>query len=116
MTTCEKWLNKLQGDLQAADEILIDLSQLRIGSDLYANLPEDFRRELRTLQATHAYMIKDLGEIMTLGDERRSRKIRALIPIVGDGLSWLFGTATKKDVREIKRNLKIIATNQNEQQ
>ena len=66
------------------------------------------------MKGTHDYLVTELEEIMSLRDERRPRNKRALIPIVGEGLSWLFGTATKSDVREIKRNLKTLASNQDE--
>ena len=101
--------------MRTVNGILNDLDNLQIGNNQNKSLPEDFRRELRTLKGTHDYMVTELDEIMSLRDERRPRNKRALIPVVGEGLRRVkFGTATKSYVREINRNLKTLASNQDE--
>lgn len=48
-------------------------------------------------------------EILDLRSELRlSRRERALIPFLGDGLKWLFGTSTEKDTERIHKEVKKI--------
>ena len=48
-------------------------------------------------------------EILELRSELRlSRRERALIPFLGDGLKWLFGTSTEKDTQRIHQEVKKV--------
>ena len=37
---------------------------------------------------------------------------RSLLPIIGDGASWLFGLVTESGLANIRKNIKSLATNQ----
>ena len=50
-------------------------------------------------------------EIEQLRNELRlSRRKRALIPFLGDGLKWLFGTSTEKDTEKLHQEIKHVKT------
>lgn len=45
------------------------------------------------------------------GEIRLSRKTRGLIPFLGDGLKWLFGTATEKDTQKLHKQISQVQVN-----
>ena len=49
---------------------------------------------------------------MSLRENATGRTKRTLVPLVGKGLSFLFGTATKNDVRVMRKGLEVLSTNQ----
>lgn len=40
------------------------------------------------------------------------REKRALLPIIGDAASWLFGLVTESELKTIRRNIENLANNQ----
>ena len=51
-------------------------------------------------------------ENFLLKSRKNSKQKRSLIPFVGDAMSFLFGTVSDTDLSNIRRNLHLVATNQ----
>lgn len=68
-----------------------------------------FRNELQNLEKNHQNLRQRLDEIKSL---HTSRNKRAVLPFVGDALSFLFGTLTSSDVEKITSNIKVFMRNQ----
>ena len=56
--------------------------------------------------------ITGIKEMLSLREKATRRTKRTLVPLVGKVLSFLFGTATKSDVRVMRKGLEVLSTNQ----
>ena len=57
----------------------------------------DLQKEIQALQDTHGNLIKYFIDVRTI----KNRSKRALLPIIGKALHFLFGTLTSADVKKI---------------
>lgn len=64
-----------------------------------------FRNELSNLAKTHQNLKHRLNDVKLLHNPN-SRNKRSLIPIIGEGLSYLFGTLASSDISSIINNVK----------
>ena len=71
------------------------------------NLTSAWFAELPFLEHQMHEIEEEFAELTSLGAKRRRR--RSLIPIVGRGLGYLFGLATKKDVRRVVQLANVTA-------
>ncbi len=68
--------------------------------------------EIKSLKGFLQAAQQDLKDILILQRSRTQRVKRAVLPIVGKALSWLFGTVSKAELRRIKQHMRILADNQ----
>lgn len=74
----------------------------------YAQLFKQLKGEVHTLNDLYNKIVGGFAEINDLGPRHR----RSLLPFIGRGLHFLFGTVTDSDLDGIKSNIKVLAGNQ----
>ena len=124
--TRSKWLTTFVIDLKPYENFLTklsnDLGKARTATDTIdqcyeAPSKQDFRSVIAGLRAEIATLQKDqinLVESYIDLQAIHTRIQRSLIPIIGKGLSFLFGTATESDLKVIHNNINKLAKNQEE--
>ena len=70
------------------------------------------RREVRSLKEFLGAAQQELKDILDIRQSQTRRVKRALLPIGGKALGFLFGTATKKELRKVYKHIDILANNQ----
>lgn len=80
------------------------------GYEYYVPLLNAQQKEVKALNDMLAVAEYELQNVVMLQSESRVK--RALVPIVGKALSFLFGTVSKSDLRKISRNINVLADNQ----
>ena len=115
----QKLINKLNEHLTEASK---DISEevLRYWQkrkpDKYLRFENTLRvvkYEVQNLNQTQAFLLSELEDIKSLHFTiRTKRNKRALLPIVGKALSFLFGTLSESDIESIKNNINTLAKNQ----
>ena len=112
-TDVQQQANMLQNQLRNITQALTDLHRTaKNGSDLeeirnreYVGYMLDmWFRERNWMEAEIDEAEREIMELRT--ELRLSRRERALIPFVGDGLKWLFGTSTEKDTERLHHEIK----------
>ena len=73
---------------------------------------KSLRVEVDLLTDTYKSVYDNFDEYQTLS-VKSQRVQRSLIPIIGQLMSTLFGTVSEKDLENINRNIKSLASNQN---
>ena len=68
------------------------------------------QKEIQALQDTSGYLIRSFVDVRII----KSRSKRALLPIIGKALHFLFGTLTSADVKRFAIIINILAQNQKE--
>lgn len=82
-----------------ADDIASDSIKNHVNNLLYIIL-----KEVKNLQEARDYAKRELKEIETM-----HRSKRALLPIIGKAMNYLFGTLDESSVEAIKRNIRKLA-------
>ena len=112
-----KQAEALRGQFQEITKTLTGLHTLQIKK---ADIDQEERRKLRFISnlldiwyREKIWMETEVEaaeqEIMDLKTELKlSRRRRGLIPFIGDGLKWLFGTSTEKDTERIHKEVRKI--------
>ena len=121
-----KWLTTFVIDLKPYKNFLTKLSnnldKARTAADTIdqfyeAPSKQDFRSVIAGLRTEIATLQKDLMNLVESYIDlhaMHTRIQRSLIPIIGKGLSFLFGTATEADLKVIHNNIDKLANNQEE--
>ena len=112
--TRSKWLSTFVIDTKPYDNFLDILSQDLRKAQIAANSiqifydfpsKEDYHKIIKGLSSEISSLQGDIIALVHSYIELHSiysRMLRSLIPIIGKGLSYLFGTATKSDLRTIR--------------
>ena len=124
-TTRSKWLVTFLIDLQPFEQFMTKLSNdilwtaglaqqiLRHydkpGKENFMNTFSNLKHKFKLLMDTHNSLSDIFKDYRTL-----RRQKRAVLPIVGKALNFLFGTVTEADLSSIKTNIRTLAENQNE--
>ena len=101
----------VQSGLNSAEGMVLKENQTN-----YQGFTINFRlikRELEHLQSTFQHLIHSYESYETLQENSSGRSKRSLLPFVGQALSFLFGTVSDSDLRNIRDNIKRLAANQN---
>lgn len=106
-------INQIKNDLARTDEII------RVMTNFYRNTnrtgyEETFislHVEIDMLTDTYNSIYDSFDEFQSLSVDNQRNK-RSLIPIVGQLMSTLFGTVSENDLDNINRNIKALASNQ----
>ena len=69
---------------------------------------ENLEKEIIYLNETRTHLFQGLLDYKLM----RNREKRALIPIIGDAASWLFGLVTESDIVNLRKNIANLARNQ----
>ena len=106
-------INQIEVDLESTDEII----EAIIRNFKYSNLSGymetliSLRVEVDLLTDTYKSVYDNFDEYQTLSVESQ-RDQKSLIPITGQLMSTVFGTVSEKDLENINRNIKSLASNQ----
>ena len=107
--------NLIREQFSKIDRALEDGSEIEPNQTAERTRNQQFLREMRTMWSQErTWMEAELrageAEIQNLRTELElSRRARGLINAFGDGLKWLFGTATETDVQKLHKQIKGIA-------
>lgn len=126
-TSHSKWLITLVHDLQPYEDFIqhikTDLKQVRryidtmsnkfhqSGEKVYVSTLLMLRKEVKLINDIHQGLLLSFGHYKDLS-QTQTRSRRALLPIVGDISSFLFGTVTEGDLQDIRSNIGKLAENQ----
>ena len=107
-------INQIEVDLESTDEIIEAIIRNYKYSNLtgYMETFKSLRVEVDLLTDTYKSVYDNFDEYQTLS-VKSQRVQRSLIPIIGQLMSTLFGTVSEKDLENINRNIKSLASNQN---
>lgn len=104
------FLNKLAKDIETARTLTEAIVSKYTGENHveYWSTFRALQKEVVYLKETRNLISQGLLDYKLLPH----REKRALIPIIGDAASWLFGLVTESDLKTIRRNIKNLANNQ----
>ena len=107
-------INQIEVDLESTDEIIEAIIKNYKYSNMlgYMETFKSLRVEVDLLTDTYKSIHDNFDEYQTLSVNSQ-RDQRSLIPIIGQSMSTLFGTVSEKDLENINRNIKSLASNQN---
>lgn len=114
----DKFITKLDSDIDKAA-----LAASRIVRHINAPESKGFLNVFKTLNKELLNIKEMKNDILNMFMDYRSinigtgsntRKKRALIPIIGKALGWLFGTVSQSDLNSVRKAVKTLARNQND--
>ena len=106
-------INQIEVDLESTDEIIEAIIRNYKYSNLsgYMETLISLRVEVDLLTDTYKSVHDNFDEYQTLS-VKSQRDQKSLIPITGQLMSTVFGTVSEKDLENINRNIKSLASNQ----
>ena len=108
----ESFAKQIRVELFKSEEVLENLKLVPVGQGQYEKLLNSYREEVQSMKTIYYMTMTGIKEILSLREKATRRTKRTLVPLVGKGLSFLFGTATKSDVRVMRKGLEVLSTNQ----
>ena len=110
----ERYMERLGDNLDNTERnIDVVLQKCRNLNNLhFLPMYEGQKREVASLKEMYAVAKQDLEDIVMIQESRRTKVKRAVLPIVGKALSWLFGTLTKNDLRKVYKQIDLLGDNQ----
>ena len=105
---------RLRKDLELV-KALFDVSKSRYFKDnedfeAFKNTFEGLHQEVLYLESVEVSIKNDISQLSPIANPVRKR--RSLLPFVGDALSWLFGTVSESDLKQIRNQISSLALNQ----
>ena len=94
-------LRRLQGNATGRDE-------KKRGIEFLEHRMSMWERERNWMEAEVQAAEKDIRQLRA--ELRLIRRSRSLIPFIGDGLKWLFGTSTEEDTRQLRKEIGDVKT------
>lgn len=108
----ENLINQISNDLHHTDSIVKTITDYYQSSNLtgYVETFKSLHIEIDILTETYTSLFDNFGEYEVLSQTQRSQ--RSLLPIIGKLMSSLFGTVSEDDLDNINRNIRNLASNQ----
>ena len=109
-----QFIDKVQNDINFINSILrseIDFYKTSNMSGYYHTM-KNLQVELDMINETFLSVKENFVDFQSINMKKGQRNKRSLIPIVGQAMSFLFGTVSEDDLEEIDKNVRIIAQNQ----
>ncbi len=103
------FVNRLQLEIDYVKALITTVLEGLDNANSYYTMVSAQQLEIIEINVTFQTAKVELREIFKLGQVNRQR--RAVIPLVGKSLNFLFGTLTKKDLRLIKDNIHTLTRN-----
>ena len=106
-------ISQIENDLTRTDEIVRTITNYYKSSNLtgYVETFESLHVEIDLLTDMYKSVYDNFDEYQSLSvDNQRSK--RSLIPLIGQLMSTLFGTVSENELDNINRNIKALASNQ----
>ena len=106
-------ISQIKSDLARTDEIVKTITNFYKRSNLtgYVETFESLHVEIDLLTDTYKSVYENFDEYQSLSVDIERGK-RSLIPIIGQLMSTLFGTVSENELDNINRNIKALASNQ----
>ena len=106
-------ISQIKSDLARTDEIVKTITNFYKRSNLtgYVETFESLHVEIDLLTDTYKSVYENFDEYQSLSVDSERGK-RSLIPIIGQLMSTLFGTVSENELDNINRNIKALASNQ----
>ena len=106
-------ISQIKSDLARTDEIVKTITNFYKRSNLtgYVETFESLHVEIDLLTDTYKSVYENFDECQSLSVDIERGK-RSLIPIIGQLMSTLFGTVSENELDNINRNIKALASNQ----
>ena len=106
-------ISQTKSDLERTDEIVKTIINFYKRSNLteYVETFESLHVEIDLLTDTYKSVYENIDEYQSLSVYSERGK-RSLIPIIGQLMSTLFGTVSENELDNINRNIKALASNQ----
>ena len=106
-------ISRIKSDLARTDEIVKTITNFYKRSNLtgYVETFESLHVEIDLLTDTYKSVYETFDEYQSLSVDSERGK-RSLIPIIGQLMSTLFGTVSENELDNINRNIKALASNQ----
>ena len=106
-------ISQFKSDLARTDEIVKTITNFYKRSNLtgYVETFESLHVEIDLLTDTYKSVYENFDEYQSLSVDIERGK-RSLIPIIGQLMSTLFGTVSENELDNINRNIKALASNQ----
>ena len=106
-------IRQIKSDLARTDEIVKTITNFYKRSNLigYVETFESLHVEIDLLTDTYKSVYENFDEYQSLSVDSERGK-RYLIPIIGQLMSTLFGTVSENELDNINRNIKALASNQ----
>ena len=131
-TTRAKWLATIVSDFDEFSNFMSlvekDIDRIEAGLDVnlnsfkindtkieaFRNVFEGLREETKYLRTLKENVETEVTQIMhqVHNSSQQHRSKRSLLPFVGEGLSWLFGVVSDRDLNEIRFQMNNLALNQ----
>ena len=108
----ESFAKQIRVELFKSEEVLENLKLVPVGQGQYEKLLNSYREEVQSMKTIYYMTMTGIKDILSLREKATRRTKRTLVPLVGKRLSFLFGTATKSDVRVMRKGLEVLSTNQ----
>lgn len=114
ITAYEGYMERLEDNLKRTKQNLVQvIHECRGSCSLqFLTMYKAQMREVESLEDMYNAATQDLTDMKEIQTSRRTRVKRALVPIVGKALSFLFGTLTKKDLNKINKQIDLLGENQ----
>lgn len=109
----ENLITQIKNDLIRTGEIVKVITDFYKRSNLtgYVETFESLHVEIDLLSDTYHSVYDSFDEYQSLSVDHHEVK-RSLLPIIGQLMSTLFGTVSENDLENIDRNIKVLASNQ----
>lgn len=106
-------INEISNDLVRTNEIVVAITNFYKSSNLtgYVETFKSLHVEIDLLTDTYKSVYDNFDEYRTLSSSDPRNK-RSLLPVIGQLMSTLFGTVSESDLENINRNIKALASNQ----
>jgi len=121
-----KWVFSFFTDLQSYQGYMTGLEvNLKRADNLTNQVVEQYRNqknpfylrlyigqknEIAALKSMYRIAKRELRDVITIQKSKRVK--RALVPFLGKVLSWLTGTLTKADLRQVSQHINVLSNNQ----
>ena len=110
----EQLMARLRKDLELV-KALFDVSKSRYFKDnedfeAFKNTFEGLHQEVLYRESAEVGIKNDIAQLSPIANPVRKR--RSLLPFVGGALSWLFGTVSESDLKQIRKQISSLALNQ----
>ena len=92
----ESFAKQIRVELFKSEEVLENLKLVPVGQGQFEKLLNSYREEVQSMKTIYYMTMTGIKEILSLREKATRRTKRTLVPLVGKGLSFLFGTATKR--------------------
>ena len=106
-------ISQIENDLTRTDEIVRTITNYYKSSNLtgYLETFESLHIEINLLTDMYKSVYDNFDEYQSFSVDNQRNK-RSLIPLIGQLMSTLFGTVSENELDNINRNIKALASNQ----